>query len=243
MNILLIEDEARVADFVSRGLKSDGHVVTVAQTGPDGLERARADRYDVIILDLMLPGMHGHDVCRALRSVGDRTPILMLTAMDLMEDKVKGLRLGADDYMTKPFAFDELVARLEALARRGHDYEAKPTTLAVGDLVFDRDTLEVHRAGRPVPLTAKELALLELLMSGPGKVFSRSRILSNVWGYDSDPLTNVVDVYIRRLRVKIETDPLGPGIETVRGFGYRLVARRDTRVPERPDGGGLARPA
>jgi DNA-binding response OmpR family regulator len=161
-------------------------------------------------------------VCRDLRLRGDRTPILMLTAMDLTEDKVTGLRLGADDYLTKPFAFDELVARIEALMRRARAFEVNPKTVTVGDLTFDREALKVQRSGRAIELTAKELAILELLMTAPGKVLSRARILANVWGYDSDPLTNVVDVYIGRLRRKIDGDDAPPLIDTVRGFGYRL---------------------
>jgi DNA-binding response OmpR family regulator len=149
----------------------------------------------------------------------------MLTAMDATEDKVEGLRGGADDYLTKPFDFDELLARIEALIRRGKGYEAKPDPrVVIGDLTLDREAMEVRKAGRVIELTAKEFQLLELLMSAPGKVMSRTRILNKVWGYDSDPLTNVVDVYIRRIRAKLELDPEHGLIRTVRGYGYKLEA-------------------
>jgi two-component system OmpR family response regulator len=176
------------------------------------------------VLDLMLPDMHGYDVCQRLRSGGDHTPILMLTAMDTLEDKIKGLRIGADDYLAKPFDFDELLVRLEALVRRSHNFAPSSNILQVADLVLDRDLLEVRRGGTVVKLTAKELAILELLMGAPGRVFSRTRILNQVWGYNEDPLTNVVDVYIARLRRKIDTPGLSPLFETIRGHGYRLKA-------------------
>lgn len=223
MNVLLVEDERRVADFVQRGLRAEGHATTPARTGREGLELGRGADFDVIILDLMLPEMHGLEVCQRLRSAGVLTPILVLTAMDGIEDRVEGLRLGADDYLTKPFAFDELIARLEALVRRARNFEVESSRIELADLVFDRETLEVHRGGERIELTAKELAILELLLSAPGKVFSRQRILSLVWGYTADPLTNVVDVYIARLRKKIDVAGVLPLIETVRGHGYRIV--------------------
>jgi DNA-binding response OmpR family regulator len=222
-HLLVVEDEERVANFVARGLRAEGYTVTVARTGPEGLAVARSGGFAVILLDLMLPGLPGRDVCQSLRAGGDITPILMLTALDAVEDRVDGLRLGADDYLTKPFAFDELVARVEALIRRNRAFQVEPGRLAVLDLVLDRTTLVVTRAGRPIELTAKELALLELLMSAPGKVWSRARILSNVWGYSSDPLTNIVDVYIRRLRKKLD-DEDATLIVTLRGLGYKLDA-------------------
>lgn len=159
-----------------------------------------------------------------MRSDGDHTPILMLTAMDTLEDKIKGLKIGADDYLAKPFDFDELLARMEALVRRSHHFAPNSNILQVADLVLDRDLLEVRRGGDIVKLTAKELAIIELLMGAPGRVFSRTRILNQVWGYSEDPLTNVVDVYIARLRRKIDTPDREPLLETVRGHGYRLKA-------------------
>ena len=224
MNVLLVEDEPRVADFINRGLRAENHGVTVAGSGAEGVDLAKTGEFDVIVLDLMLPDMHGYDVCQKLRLEGDKTPILMLTAMDTLEDKIKGLRIGADDYLTKPFDFDELLVRIEALVRRSRNFAASGNVLQVGDLVVDRDSIEVTRGGEPVKLTAKELAILELLMGAPGRVFSRTRILNQVWGYSEDPLTNVVDVYIARLRRKIDAPGREPMIETVRGHGYRLKA-------------------
>ncbi|MDJ0896961.1 MAG: response regulator transcription factor [Alphaproteobacteria bacterium] len=222
MKVLLIEDDERVISFLDRGLRAEGFRVTLATTGAEGTKLGQAGDFDVIVLDLMLPDLHGYDVCQRLRVDKVATPILMLTAMDTLEDKVRGLRLGADDYLTKPFAFDELLARLEALMRRSRGLAPSETLVTVGTLSFDRDALEVRCGGQPVELTPKELAILELLMSAPGKVFSRERILSNVWGYDSDPLTNVVDVYIGRLRKKLSADGAAPSIATVRGYGYKL---------------------
>jgi len=222
VNVLLVEDEPRVADFIDRGLRAENHGVTVAPTGGEGVELAKSGEFDVIVLDLMLPDMHGYAVCQRLRQDGDHTPILMLTAMDTLEDKIKGLKIGADDYLAKPFDFDELLVRLEALVRRSHNFAPTSNILQIADLVLDRDLLEVRRGGTTIKLTAKELAILELLMGAPGKVFSRTRILNQVWGYSEDPLTNVVDVYIARLRRKIDTQGAEPLFETVRGHGYRL---------------------
>ena len=224
MNVLLIEDEPRVADFIDRGLRAETHGVTVAPTGSAGIDLAKTGEFDVIVLDLMLPDMHGYDVCNRLRLEGDHTPILMLTAMDTLDDKIKGLKVGADDYLTKPFDFDELLARIEALFRRSHHFAPSSNMIQVADLVLDKDLLEVKRGDEVIKLTAKELAILELLMSAPGRVFSRTRILNQVWGYSEDPLTNVVDVYIARLRRKIDTEGRQPLLETVRGHGYRLKA-------------------
>ncbi len=222
MNVLLVEDERRVADFIERGLKAEGFGVTVGRDGQDGLDLGREGDFDVIVLDLMLPKLHGHQVCEQLRHGGVRTPILMLTAMDELDDRVKGLKLGADDYLTKPFAFDELLARLEALVRRAGNFEKPSGRVACGALLFDRESMIVTCGEQRLDLTAKEIAILDLFLGAPGKVFSRQRILSNVWGYDADPLTNVVDVYVGRLRRKLGTGPGVPAIETVRGHGYRL---------------------
>ncbi|MGH6866105.1 MAG: response regulator transcription factor [Methyloceanibacter sp.] len=220
--MLLVEDEPRVADFVDRGLRAENHGVTVAASGAEGVDLAKTGEFDVIVLDLMLPDMHGYEVCQRLRQDGLHTPILMLTAMDALEDKIKGLKIGADDYLTKPFDFDELLVRIEALVRRTHNFAPGSNVLRVADLVLDRALLEVKRGEETIKLTAKELAILNLLMSAPSRVFSRTRILNQVWGYSEDPLTNVVDVYIARLRRKIDTEGSAPLIETVRGHGYRL---------------------
>lgn len=233
MNILVIEDDARIADFLGRGLRAEGHRVELAATGTDGLaaarQAARAAATDgqptVLVLDLMLPGMGGLEICQTLRAEGVALPILMLSALGAVEDRVAGLRLGADDYLAKPFDFEELLARLESLARRGRELSRQaPNRLVVADLVFDRERMQASRGARVLALTAKELALLELMMSAPGRLFSRERILANVWGASEDPLTNVVDVYIRRLRSKIDEDGVPPLIHTVRGLGYRLEA-------------------
>ena len=228
MNILLVEDDDRVNEFLTRGLKAEGYSVDVCRDGPSGLDFGRSRRFDVILLDLMLPGMHGFEVCQQLRMAGVNTPLLMLTAMDDVDQRVRGLRLGADDYLTKPFVFSELLARIDALLRRSGESQPKATSLEVGSLTFDRDTLQVRREGKVIELTAKELALLELLMSAPGKVFSRTAILENVWGYSSDPLTNVVDVHISRLRGKIDSGFPTSLIKTVRGFGYKLEEASET---------------
>ena len=233
MNILIVEDDARVAAFLERGLRAEGYRVQVARNGTEGLVRAREVAQQMhndatpalLVLDVMLPGMTGLEVCQTLRAGGVQLPILMLSALGALEDRVAGLRLGADDYLAKPFAFEELLARIEALLRRSRDTApAVSSRLMVADLVLDRDTMRVTRAELQLTLTARELALLELLMSAPGRLFSRERILSNVWGTSEDPLTNVVDVYIRRLRSKIDDGNAQPLIHTVRGLGYRLEA-------------------
>lgn len=233
MNILLVEDDPRIAGFLLRGLGAEGWRVQHAATGPEGLALAREAARDearepaaaptIVLLDLMLPGLNGLEVCQALRADGVALPILMLTALTTLDERVAGLRMGADDYLCKPFEFEELLARLEALARRGRALRSRPgTQLAVADLRFDRERMRVSRAGRPITLTARELALLELLMSAPGRLFSRERILASVWGTSEDPLTNIVDVYIRRLRSKIDEGFEPPLIHTQRGLGYRL---------------------
>ncbi len=224
MRILIIEDEVRVADFLRRGLRAEGYFCVHAADGKEGLAVALDGDFDIILLDLMLPSMHGLEVCQELRMHHNSTPLLILTAMDGTENIVRGLRMGADEYMTKPFVFEELLARIEALVRRGADVNSECNRLRAGPLEFDRDTLRVSLDGKPLHMTAKELAILELLMSKPDTLFSRERILSNVWGLQMDPLTNVVDVYVGRLRKKIDPES-GPSlIETVRGLGYRMNA-------------------
>lgn len=223
MKVLLVEDDERIVDFLVRGLKGEGYSIQVAKDGSVGLAMASHGEWDVIILDLMLPIMDGREVCQTLRRAKNNTPILMLTALETTDDVVRGLRMGANDYMTKPFAFDELVARLQVLARSGHRPITEDTNvLEIGDIRFDRNALEVTKAGKHIDLTALEYALLEFLMVEAGKVVSRVRILQNVWGSQDDPLTNVVDVYIRRLRTKVfGTDDHCP-IKTIRGRGYRF---------------------
>ncbi|WP_457335382.1 response regulator transcription factor [Rhizobacter sp. P5_C2] len=225
MNLLVVEDDMRVADFLVRGLRAEGYAVQLARTGPQGLELTRSSAPSLLILDLMLPGLSGLELCQTLRAEGCHVPMLMLTALGSLEDKVNGLRLGADDYLTKPFAFEELLARIEALLRRGREQRPRASSLQVADLVLDRESMQASRAGRPIGLTARELAFLELLMSAPGRVYSRERILSNVWGTNEDPLTNVVDVYVRRLRTKVDEGHALALIKTVRGLGYRLDAQ------------------
>lgn len=222
MNILVVEDDARVADFLLRGLRAEGYRVELARNGADGLAMARTTEPAILILDLMLPGLSGLELCQTLRAEGHHVPVLILSALGNTSDKVQGLRLGADDYLTKPFAFEELLARIEALMRRGREQKPRSTLLHVADLTLDLERMSASRAGQTIALTAKELALLELLMNSPGRVYSRERILSNVWGTSQDPLTNVVDVYVRRLRAKIDDGHPLALIKTVRGFGYRL---------------------
>jgi DNA-binding response OmpR family regulator len=231
MNILIVEDDGRIADFLQRGLRAEGYRIQVARNGHDGILMAKAvwqdhqqnDQPGLVILDVMLPDINGLDVCQTLRAACIQLPILMLTALSTVDDRIRGLRCGADDYLCKPFDFEELLARIEALARRSRDIRgAAPARLKVADLELDRATMKASRAGRPIALTARELALLELLMSAPGRLFSRERILANVWGAHEDPLTNVVDVYISRLRGKIDAGHDAALIQTHRGLGYRL---------------------
>ncbi len=222
MNILFVEDEVRVADFVRRGLKGEGWIVDHVKDGESALELIEQRAFDAIILDLMLPGMSGQDVCRKLRARGHVTPVLMLSALDAVDELVAGLRIGADDYMTKPFEFDELVARINALIRRENDYRGTPRSdvLAKDDLIFNRQSLIVTVDGTPVDLTTKERDILKLLMTNPDRVLTREHILNAAWGAQEDPLTNVVDVYVGRLRRKIGR--YGDMIQTVRGLGYRF---------------------
>jgi len=220
MRVLVVEDERRIADFVSRGLSEQGYAVDVAYDGDEALQWTDVADYDVIILDVMLPARDGIEVCRTLRDRRLRTPILMLTARDAVEDRVRGLDSGADDYLVKPFAFAELLARLRALTRR--EPAALGTALQVGDLTLDTITREVYRQGARIDLTTKEFALLEYLMRHPNQVLTRTMIAEHVWSYDFDNATNVIDVHIRNVRRKI-ADPFPTKlIHTVRGAGYRI---------------------
>lgn len=222
MNILLVEDETRVADFIRRGLSAEGWSVDHAPSGEDALEHVEAGNYDVILLDLMLPGIQGQDVCRKLRARKSKIPILMLTALDSPEERVEGLKIGADDYLPKPFDFDELIARVEALHRRANSYanDLSETVITCGNLTFDRRSLQVSVEGQEILLSKKERDLLLLFLTNVGRVLSRERILNSVWGINEDPLTNVVDVYVGRLRRKIGKE--GQRIVTLRNVGYRM---------------------
>ena len=224
MNILLIEDDERITSFLTRGLRAEGYSVDTAATGAEGLDLAHGESLSLIILDLLLPDTNGREVCRSLRQNGIKTPILMLTALDALEDRIEGLRKGADDYLTKPFAFEELLARIEALIRRSKGFEERHSQLRLADLELDRETMEVRRGGKLIEMTSKEIALLDFLLAAEGRVVSRARILESVWGQTSDPLTNIVDVYVRRLRAKVDTGFERPLIHTVRGHGYRMTA-------------------
>ena len=225
MNLLVVEDDPRVADFLQRGLRAEGYRVSLASNGQAALAAVRAEVFSVVLLDVMLPGLNGIEVCQQLRADRNPVPILMLTAMGTVQDRVTGLRCGADDYLTKPFAFDELLARIESLMRRPAEIQTRSTQstqLKVEELIFDREKMVVYHGAQEILFTAKELALLELLMSAPGRMFSRERILSNVWGSFEHPLTNVVDVYIRRIRGKIDRDGQSSLIQTIRGLGYKI---------------------
>ena len=222
MRILIVEDEPRIADFLQRGLTAEGHFCVISNDGESGLSLALEGDFDLVLLDLMLPRMHGHEVCQQLRMSKVNIPVIILTAMDSVDDVIAGLRMGADDYITKPFSFEELRARIEAVMRRNVSIASQDQMLKFDRLAFDRESLRFTVEGREVNMTAKELAIIELLMSKPGTLFSRERILCNVWGLNMDPLTNVVDVYIGKLRKKIDSDTESSIIETVRGLGYRL---------------------
>lgn len=220
MRILVVEDERRIAAFIKRGLEEECYAVDLAYDGEEALDWAAVVDYDLIVLDVLLPKKDGIQVCRALRLQGKHVPILMLTARDAVEDRVRGLDSGADDYLVKPFAFQELLARIRALFRRGG--EVKSTRLQVGDLVLDTITHRADRAGRVIELTAREYALLEFLMRHPGQALSRTQIAEHVWNYDFFSTSNVVDVYVRYLRRKIDQGFEIKLIKTVRGVGYKI---------------------
>ena len=221
MRVLLIEDEKNVSAFIKQGLEEDFYTVDVAEDGIDGYGMATSQTYDLIILDLMLPGMDGKEICKKLRDLGIKTPILMLTALNTIPDKVEGLESGADDYLTKPFSFSEMLARIRALMRRSADYTGDIT---LADLRVDLLSRRVFRGDREIVLTPKEFSLLEYLLRNKSRVVSRTQILENVWGYDFDPATNVVDVHIKFLREKIDKDSDQKLIHTARGVGYILKA-------------------
>jgi DNA-binding response OmpR family regulator len=221
MRILVVEDEIRLADLIKRGLTHEGHAVDLAETGEEALDWTEAANHDAIVLDIMLPGISGLEVCRTLRKRQVQTPILLLTARDGVPDRVAGLDAGADDYLIKPFAFPELLARLRALARR--PAETHQTQLAAGDLVLDPASRQVWRDDRPVHLQNKEFRILEYLMRNPNRVLSRDQIAEYAWDYDFPAVTNVIDVHIKSLRRKLEDPYPGQLIQTVRGVGYRFT--------------------
>ena len=225
MRILLVEDEEKVSRFVVRGLAAEGFAVDAAADGKAGLELGTTYDYDLIVLDLMLPGLSGTEVLRQIRRSNHHVPILMLTARDAVSDKVEHLEAGADDYLTKPFAFAELMARVKALLRRGS--VERPSVLGVADLNLDRLSQQVKRGGRRIELTAKEYALLEYLMANAGRVLSRTMIIEHVWDQSFDGATNIVDVYVRHLRSKVDDGHETKLIRTVRGVGYKISDETD----------------
>jgi DNA-binding response OmpR family regulator len=222
MRILVVEDERRLAELLRRVLTEERYVADVAVEGPQGLNMALSGNYDLIILDVMLPGMDGFEICQRLRAENVATPVLMLTARGALEDRVNGLRIGADDYLLKPFAFEELLARVTALLRRRDRELDVAQQLHVADLTLDLTRHEAHRGERLIELTPKEFALLEYLMRNAGQALTRAQITDHVWGYDADTLSNVVDIYIHYLRDKIDRGSANPLISTVRGIGYRI---------------------
>ena len=220
MKILVIEDEKKIASFIRKGLEARGFVVDVANNGDDGQALAVTRPYDAVVLDIMLPGRDGLSILRSLRDRKLTVPVILLTARGELNERLEGLNLGADDYLTKPFFVEELIARLQAVVRRT---TGKPQSLLeAGDLTVNLLTREVARGGRRLELTAREFSLLEQLMRAPGRVFTRVQICEQVWSYDFDPGTNIVDVYIQRLRKKVDGDAPVKLIETIRGVGYRL---------------------
>jgi len=222
VRILLVEDESRVAAFIAKGLREQSYAVDLARDGEQAVYLGAVNEYDLVILDVMLPVKDGHAVCRELRAAGFRAPILMLTARDAVDDRVAGLDSGADDYLIKPFDFKELLARMRALLRRPS--EVRPASIRVDDLTLDTASHAVARGGKPIPLTAKEYALLEFLVLNQGCVVGRERIAQHVWNESFDPLSNVIDVYIRRLRAKLDVGAGRGLIHTRRGEGYILSA-------------------
>ncbi|MGN6255562.1 MAG: response regulator transcription factor [Solirubrobacterales bacterium] len=220
MRVLVVEDEVKMARLLRRGLGEQGLAVDVVGTGEEGVAMATATPYDAIVLDVILPGIDGFEACRRMRAQGAWSPVLMLTARDALDDRVAGLDGGADDYLAKPFSFAELLARLQALARRGR--AERPVAFEVGDLRLDPASRRVWRGETEIELSAKEVALLEAFMRNPGHVLTRTRLLEDAWEYDYEHRSNVVEVYVRYLRRKID-EPFGvKSLETVRGAGYRL---------------------
>jgi DNA-binding response OmpR family regulator len=222
MRLLLAEDDARISHFVTKGLQENSYAVDVVANGNDAVYQAEINDYDLVILDVMLPGQDGFAICRALRGLGKQMPILMLTARDGVGDRITGLDAGADDYLTKPFEFGELLARLRALLRRPRDL--RPSQIVIGDLVLNTAAQSVKRGDRDIPLTAKEYALLEYLVRNLGRVVGRAEIAEHVWDESFDPFSNLIEVYVNRLRRKLGDDGDKPLLQTRRGSGYVLAA-------------------
>lgn len=222
MRVLIVEDDHMIANAIKKGLTQERYAVDVCYTGTEGFDLATTETYDVMILDRMLPGMDGVDICKQMRKAGNHTPILLLTAKGQIQDKVEGLDAGADDYLTKPFSFEELLARLRALVRRPKT--AVASQLAVGSLTMDTHSYEITRDGKEIHLSSREFSLLEYFMRNPGKILTKDMIIHHVWNYDADILPNTVEVYIRNLRRKIDDPfPNQPAfLQTVRGFGYKI---------------------
>ncbi len=225
MRILLIEDDEKIGSFVAKGLSQEGHIAEWARHGDEGLVFARTEPFDVVIVDIMLPGRDGLSVIRELRERRNHVPIIVLSARTSVEDRVKGLSAGADDYLTKPFSFAELLARLHALVRRSTGASEEARVLSFEDLTLDLESRKVERSGQAIELQAREFALLVYLLRNPGRVLSKTMILERIWGYSFDPQTNVVDVLVSRLRRKVDRDFPVKLIHTLRGVGY--VLRRE----------------
>ncbi len=222
MRILLIEDDPEVLNYTSRGLREHGHSVDTAATGTDGLHQALTEKYDAMIVDRMLPGIDGLNIIKTLRNNNNPTPSIVLSALDGIDERVEGLKAGGDDYLTKPFAFVELLARLEALSRRSQPTNHSDIILSAGDLVVDVLARKVTRNGEPIALQAREFKLLEFLLRHKNQVVTRTMLLEHVWEYHFDPQTNVIDVHISRLRQKIDASPDRSYIKTIRGAGYTI---------------------
>ena len=239
MRLLLVEDDTRIARFVAKGLREQAYAVDIAATGEDALYQAAVNTYDLVILDVMIPAPDGFAVCRELRKSGQRMPILMLTARDAVEDRIAGLDHGADDYLTKPFEFRELLARLRALLRRSG--ELRPAKITIADLVLDAGAQSAKRGGRQITLTAKEYALLEYLARNAGRVVGRAEIAEHVWDETFDPFSNLIEVYINRLRRKVDADSPRPLLQTRRGVGYVLGTEADLPAGEASEEAAAAR--